>query len=89
MPSGRSVTFAPSLVNSLTIATIRSLSLTRNSSASSMIVVPSAQLAAIANTGISSISRGITAPPIRQAFKAAERTRKSATGSPVTSRWFS
>ena len=47
--------------SSLTVA-MRSLSLTRSSAASRISVTPSANAAATASTGISSITRGISAP---------------------------
>ncbi len=65
---------------------MRSLSLTRNSSAFLIIVVPWAKTAATAKMGISSINLGIISPAMVQLFKPLERTRISATGSPATSR---
>ena len=74
--------------NCVAITVIRSLSFTRNSSASLITVVPDANIAATAKIGTSSINLGIIAPSNVMPRNWLDRTRRSATGSPVTSRSF-
>ena len=64
---------------------MRSLSFTRSSPASRNSVTPSANAAATASTGISSITHGISAPSTVVACNGAARTRSSPTGSPSRS----
>ena len=68
---------APKIVNSFATASIRLVSLTFNSSASRMIVVPVAWVANKAIIGNSSIKRGIIAPPISVAVNWLVFTSKS------------
>ena len=89
MPSLVSSSSAPMARSCLAITAKRSVSLTRSSAASRITLVPSAQRAATERIGISSTSLGIRSPPISKAFSGLWRTRRSATGSPATSRWLS
>ncbi|MNE58337.1 hypothetical protein D3C80_1533590 [compost metagenome] len=68
---------------------MRSDSLTRSSSAPRSTVRPSAQAAATNSTGNSSMASGTRCWGISIPLSLAPRTRRSATGSPPTSRWFS
>ena len=74
--------------SSVAMAWRRSVSLTRSSPAPVMIVSPSANSAATASTGISSISRGIISAPKETPCRGAASTRRSATHSPPLSRSF-
>ncbi len=73
----------------MAMAVILSVSLTRSSRASRMVVRPSARAAATQIAGNSSMARGTTLPEMAIPFKCEERTRMSATGSPESSRWSS
>ena len=53
-----------------------------------MVVVPSAQAAAMARIGYSSIIEGARSGGTATAVRALERTRRSATGSPASIRRF-
>ena len=64
---------------------MRSLSFTRSSAASRNSVTPSANAAATASTGISSITHGISAPSTVVPCSGARVTRSSPTGSPSRS----
>ena len=63
MPSGNSSTCTPNAVKPEAMAAMRSLSLTRSSAASRIVVMPSASAAAMARMGASSINRGMIVPP--------------------------
>src|SRR2546422_465344 len=81
MPSGRSWTPTPILSSSRARAAIRSDSFTLSSAASPIVVTPRAHAAATASTGISSMSRGMSAPPIEVAVSSDADARRSAAGS--------
>ena len=87
IPSSRSSMLAPKRDSSVTVVLMRSDSLTRNSAASLMVVVPLAKHAATAMTGNSSRILGIVSPPISMPVSSPEVTRRSATGSPPSIRW--
>src|SRR3989442_6284690 len=87
-PSGRSSTVTPRRRNSVAMVAIRSLSFTRSSSAPLTMVSPWAQAAATQRIGNSSIVLGIRSGPIVNPCRGAERTRRSATGSPACTRGF-
>ena len=86
MPSACTVLEIPSWVSPSAILAIRSLSLTRNSSAPRSTVTPSAQAAAMRMAGSSSIARGTSSTGMSIPLSGAERILRSATGSPPTSR---
>ncbi|MNN40191.1 hypothetical protein D3C81_1542530 [compost metagenome] len=89
MPSGVGSHLTPSASRPSAMTWIRSDSLTRNSSAPVSTVRPSAQAAATNSTGNSSMANGTNSSGISIPLSLAARTRRSATGSPPTSRWFS
>ena len=70
------------------IAVSRSLSLTRSSASPRMTVRPRAQAAATARIGYSSIIRGARSGGMSAPVRVPARTRRSATGSPPSSRSF-
>ena len=85
IPSSVGVMSAPMDLKASVVVSIRFVSLTFNSAASLMIVVPSAQAAMTAIIGISSMSVGINAPSIVVPCSLLVRTRISARGSPPSS----
>ena len=87
-PSSVSSSSAPMARSCLAMTANRSVSLTRSSAASAMMLVPSAARAATARIGISSTSLGISSPPMLNDFSSVGFTNRSPTGSPATSRWF-
>ncbi len=86
MPSSSTSFSMPNRDKPSAIDAIRSLSLTRSSSAPHSTVRPVAQAAATNKTGNSSIASGTRSSGISIPTKAEDLTRRSATGSPPTSR---
>ena len=88
MPSEVGVTSAHMASRFSVTVSMRLDSLTFNSAASFIVVVPSAKAAMTAMTGSSSISDGMISPSIVVPCKLEDRTRRSQTGSPETVRQF-
>ena len=85
-PSDVSSTLAPMSSSACAIAASRSLSFTLNSASPLVRVWPCANAAATNKAGNSSIMLGARAGSTSTPVRGVERTRKSATGSPPTSR---
>ena len=89
MKSGPSSTPTPQASSPRAIASMRSLSLTRISLIPRITVAPSAVAASAARIGYSSIIDGARSGGTSMPCSARKRTRRSATGSPPSSRRFS
>src|SRR5215472_10758268 len=86
--SPSTATRTPHFAKPAAIPASRSLSLTRSSARPRITVRPLAQAAATASIGYSSIIRGARSAGISAPFNGPARARKSATGSPPSSRSF-
>src|SRR5215467_9774107 len=87
--SPSTVTRTPQAARPAPMAVRRSLSFTRSSASPRITVRPRAQAAATARIGYSSIIRGARSAGMSAPFNVPEQTRRSATGSPPSSRSFS